>query len=58
MVMDITENMISQAKENALAIDFKIQDAENLQFNNNTFDVIVSRNLLWTLPDLHKAVKE
>ena len=60
--IDLSENMISQAsenaKKNALAIDFKIQDAEDLQFNDNTFDVVVSRNLLWTLPDPYKAVKE
>ena len=60
--IDLSENMISQAREhakkNALAIDFKIQDAEDLRFNDNTFDVVVSRNLLWTLPDPHKAVKE
>ncbi len=60
--IDLSENMISQAKENAkkneLAIDFKTQDAEDLQFNDNTFDVVVSRNLLWTLPDPYKAVKE
>ena len=60
--IDLSENMISQAKKhakkNTLAIDFKIQDAEELKFNDNTFDVVVSRNLLWTLPDPYKAVKE
>ena len=60
--IDLSENMISQAREHskktALAIDFKIQDAEELKFDDNTFDVVVSRNLLWTLPDPNKAVKE
>ncbi len=60
--IDLSENMIYQARENAkksaLSINFKTQDAENLQFNDNTFDVVVSRNLLWTLPDPGKAVKE
>ena len=60
--IDLSENMISQAREHskktAFAIDFKIQDAEELKFDDNTFDVVVSRNLLWTLPDPNKAVKE
>ena len=33
-------------------------DAENLYFADNTFDVVISRNLTWTLPNPQKAYSE
>jgi len=60
--IDISEKMIQKAREHAercnLDIDFQLQDAENLLFRDSTFDVVVSRNLLWTLPDPGKALQE
>ncbi len=60
--VDISEKMISWAREKArqsdLDIDFRTGDAENLDFEDNTFDVVVSRNLLWTLPDPARAIRE
>lgn len=60
--IDISERMIQQAREHAdrcdLDIDFQLQDAENLLFKDSTFDVVVSRNLLWTLPNPGKAIEE
>lgn len=60
--IDLSENMISYARQNAachnLGIDFQTGDAEELEFEDNTFDVVVSRNLLWTLPSPDKALKE
>ena len=60
--IDLAENMISHAKQNAgrhkLDIDFQIGDAERLEFEDNTFDVVVSRNLLWTLPNPQQAIFE
>ena len=60
--IDLSENMICQAREHAAAhnlrVDFQTGDAENLEFEDNTFDVAVSRNLLWTLPNPDKALKE
>lgn len=60
--IDISEKMIQKAREHAelfnLEIDFQQQDAENLLFEDSTFDVVVSRNLLWTLPDPEKALEE
>jgi len=51
--IDLSENMISYARQNAaehnLDIDFQTGDAEELEFEDNTFDVVLSRNLLWTL---------
>lgn len=60
--IDISEKMILKAREHAdlynLHIDFQCRDAENLPFRDDAFDVIVSRNLLWTLPEPEKALRE
>lgn len=55
---DYSENMIKQAKENVefakVSAEIKKVDAQNPTFEDNTFDVIVSRNLVWNLekPDM------
>lgn len=60
--VDLSESMISHARRNAssrgLDIDFRTGDAESLGFEDNTFHVVVSRNLLWTLPNPEKAIFE
>ncbi|SCI00908.1 MULTISPECIES: class I SAM-dependent methyltransferase [unclassified Romboutsia] len=60
--IDLCENMISNAGKTAKSlgynIDFKVMDAQKLDFENETFDIIISRNLTWTLPDVKKAYKE
>ncbi len=60
--IDISEKMILKAREHAdryhLHIDFQCRDAENLPFKDDAFDVIVSRNLLWTLPEPEKTLRE
>ncbi len=60
--IDISEEMISHARHHAMGnqldIDFQTGDAENLEFEDNTFDIVVSRNLLWTLPRPEKALRE
>lgn len=50
--------MIEQAKQSLTKlqqhdykINFQVMDAENLYFADNTFDVVISRNLTWTLPN-------
>lgn len=56
--VDLCQEMIAAAKEAAAALDLKIdfqqQDAEKLQFPAESFDVIITRNLTWTLPNLDK----
>lgn len=55
---EMVENASILAKEEGVACEFHIMDAENLQFADESFDVILSRNLTWTLPDAKKAYKE
>ena len=41
-----------------LDIDFRQMDAQQLEFENETFDVVLSRNLTWTLPEPETAYAE
>lgn len=60
--IDLTPDMILHsrelAEEEGAICTFEVMDAENPDFADETFDVIVSRNLTWTLPDAAKAYKE
>ena len=60
--IDIAEGMLEIAKKKAdaqnLKIDFMPGDAENLMFEDNEFDCVFSRHLLWTLPNPEKAIGE
>ncbi len=51
--VDYTQEMLEKAKKNAGDllgnITFERMDAKKLQFEDNTFDLIVSRNLTWNL---------
>lgn len=64
--IDLTEDMIAVAKEQAVelqdslrgTVDFRCMDAMQLDFPDQSFDVILARNLTWTLPDVEAAYKE
>lgn len=60
--IDLTPNMIEHAKHMAavLGLDarFQLMDAEEPDFESESFDVLVTRNLTWTLPHIEKAYRE
>ena len=60
--IDLAEGMISSARKIAddrgLDLDLMVGDAESLDFDDDSFDVVVSRWVLWTLPDPEKAISE
>jgi len=60
--LDLTREMLDRAREKAAALNlnlnFVIGDAENLPFETESFDFVVSRWLLWTLPHPDRAVLE
>ncbi len=60
--VDLTPNMLAEAKKNAGAlageIEFLEMNAEALTFADETFDVIVTRNLTWDLPHPEDAYRE
>lgn len=57
--IDLTEDMVNGANRTAeklgLEVEFKIMDAENPDFEDESFDVVISRNLTWTLPHVNRA---
>lgn len=60
--VDYTENMLAEAKKNAasygVSIDFKRMDAQKLEFEDETFDFVISRNVLWNLERPCEAYEE
>ncbi|MCH3963767.1 MAG: class I SAM-dependent methyltransferase [Clostridium sp.] len=60
--VDCTEKMIEEAKKNALESkvnpEFHVMDSHALNFEDESFDLIVSRNVTWTLRDAETAYKE
>jgi ubiquinone/menaquinone biosynthesis C-methylase UbiE len=61
--IDYSRNMINNAVANSKNlgynnIKFIEMDAQNLQFEDESFDFIISRNVTWTLPDPKRAYEE
>lgn len=60
--VDISEEMLKVAREKAekrnLKIEFRIGNAEKLDFSDEEFDAVISRHLLWTLKDPKACVAE
>jgi len=60
--IDLSEGMLGKAREKAdnqkLGAEFRLGDAENLSFENESFDAVINRHLLWTLPDPERAISE
>ena len=60
--IDLTPAMLSEAQEVAaqsgLSIVFREMDAQALDYPDESFDVVLSRNLTWTLPEPEKAYRE
>ena len=60
--IDMSEGMLKEAAANAdefgVAAKFLRMNAQELDFPDETFDVVISRNLTWTLPDAMQAYRE
>lgn len=60
--VDLSDNMLDLARKNAatcnVTVDFRKGDAEKLPFDDNTFDAVVNRWVLWTVPDPTSALSE
>lgn len=60
--IDLTENMIKAAKENVAAAgvdaELLVMNCQETMFEDNSFDMIISRNITWTLSDPPKAYQE
>lgn len=60
--IDLAPEMIEKAgvlaAEEKTDCTFMVMDAENLDFSDESFDVVISRNLTWTLPHVRCAYQE
>jgi ubiquinone/menaquinone biosynthesis C-methylase UbiE len=60
--MDLSLGMLSRARETSCQrqqqLDFCQGDAELVPFRSSSFDIVVSRHLLWTLPNPGRALAE
>lgn len=60
--IDASEGMLKKARHNSLALHNSMQllqgDGERLPFASGSFDAVVNRYVLWTLPQPEKALAE
>lgn len=60
--IDYSDGMIAKAKENCknagVPANILKMDAQNLEFPDESFDLIVSRKVIWNLPDPVRAYRE
>ncbi len=60
--IDMSTKMLGEAEKNFrrlnLSAEFKNMNAQKLDFEDETFDAVVTRNLTWTLPDVKAAYRE
>ena len=60
--IDVTKEMLSHARENAKAYgtvaDFVQYDGVNVPFEDETFDLVISRNVVWNLEKPIDSMKE
>ena len=60
--IDMSPKMIHESKKNmfefGVRAEFIQMNAQELNFDDETFDLVISRNLTWTLPDVMQAYRE
>ena len=61
VAVDYTQEMLDTAKKNTgelcRNITFYKMDAQNLEFEDDVFDVVISRNLTWNLKEPERAYR-
>lgn len=60
--LDVAEEMLARAREKAaaagLAATYLAGDAENLPFADGSFDLVIERHVMWTLPNPGQALAD
>lgn len=60
--IDASERMLAKARENSAtlhnSVELVLADAENLPFSEASFDAVVNRYVLWSLPDPKNAIAQ
>ncbi|GAA0084958.1 MerR family transcriptional regulator [Clostridium sp. CTA-7] len=61
-ITDFSEGMVEDAKLNLKAnldrFHFKVEDAENISYEEETFDIVIANHMLYHLNDMDKALSE
>ena len=61
VLSDLSEGMLKKAKENLGEkgnVEYRIEDIQELSFDDDTFDVIIANAMLYHVPNLDKGLKE
>lgn len=61
VLSDFSEGMLNAAKENTRCMDFieyKVIDAQDIPYANNSFDIVIANHMLYHVPDIDKALGE
>ncbi|WP_160137812.1 class I SAM-dependent methyltransferase [Chryseobacterium sp. c4a] len=60
--VDLSPQMIEAAKQVSevlqIPVEYAVMDAHSLQLEDNTFDIVFTRLMTWTVPDLEKCYLE
>jgi len=58
--IDLSEGMLARARRRArgLPVEFRLMDAEKLEFEDATFDVVLCGFAVWFLPDILRGMRE
>ncbi len=60
--VDFADSMLARAREKAadvhLDIEFRSADVEHLPFPDGSFDLVIERHVIWTLPNPPRALNE
>ncbi|MDD5953217.1 MAG: class I SAM-dependent methyltransferase [Oscillospiraceae bacterium] len=60
--VDYSDEMVAHARENAATmrqnIEFRRMDAQHLEFPDESFDLVISRNVMWCLEEPERAYRE
>lgn len=60
--IDLSIGMLKHAEKNAqdfgVKCDFRPMNADNLLFDSDTFDLVINRNVTWTIPDMMDCYRE
>ena len=61
VLTDLSEGMLETAKGNLGKkdnIEYRIEDIQNLTFDDDTFDVVIANAMLYHVPDLNQGLRE
>ena len=56
--IDISDGMIEEARLDNSNIKFSVADAENMDFNDNSFDIVICKHALYHFNDIDKVINE